>query len=520
MAGERILVCDDGKETRDFIVSYILQPNNFEVLQARNGVEAIEIMREHHPDLVLLDLQMPKMDGMQVLDTMKQEHLDIPVVLMTFHGSEEIAIEVYRKGVRDYVKKPFSVEEMLWAIERTLTEVRLRKEKEALTERLISANADMNQRLRELNTLYNIGKSVTSLVGLDELFPRILRAAIEITSSEMGNLYLLQGEQLVCRASKSSTDAQIVPMHQAVNDPFAWRAIQMGQPLVLGPQEMQAQRRNNPNLPQAILVTPLLMGERVVGVLSVSNISNNARTFRKQDGIMLSALSDYAAIAIENSANFTELAQLKEREVNRIRNALKRFIPPTMLDKMLSGNMSEAEAPTRSELSVLLATLRGYEPNITRAKPEQLVQTINQYVDIAVDVVSHYGGLAEKFVGDSVIAYFNEGDHVMKAIEAAVALQQSTSTRSEGYNFSISIHVGNVLMGNMGAVRGLGISAVGDAVRLVQRLQEKTQSGQILVSEDLISKVRQDLVQATYLGQMTLQDRQQRLNVYEVAGLA
>jgi two-component system NtrC family sensor kinase len=273
MADERILVCDDGKETRDFIVSYVLEPYNFQSLQARNGLEALEIAREHRPDLILLDLQMPKMDGMQVLDALKQEGLDIPVILMTFHGNEEIAIEVYRKGVHDYVKKPFSAEEMRWAIERTLQEVQLRKEKEALTERLIAANADLNQRLRELNTLYNIGKSVTSLVGLDELFPKILRAAIEITNSEAGNLYLLQGEQLVCRATKAANDPQIVPTNQPVNDAFAWRAIQLGSPIVLGPAEMQPQRRNNPNLPNSILITPLMMGERVMGALNVSNVS-------------------------------------------------------------------------------------------------------------------------------------------------------------------------------------------------------------------------------------------------------
>lgn len=524
MAGERILVCDDGKETRDFIVDYVLKPNNFETLQARNGVEALEVMREHHPDLVLLDLQMPRMDGMQVLDAMKQETIDIPVVLMTFHGSEEIAIEVYRKGVRDYVKKPFSVEEMLWAIERTLTEVRLRKEKEALTERLISANADMNQRLRELNTLYNIGKSVTSLVGLDELFPRILRAAIEVTGSETGNLYLLQGEQLVCRASKTTADGQILPLNQAVNDPFAWRAIQIGQPLVLGPNEMQQHRRQNPNIPMSILVTPLMMGERVVGALSVSNLSSDTRTFRKQDGVMLSALSDYAAIAIENSTNFTELAMLKEREVNRIRHALKRFIAPAMLDMMLAGGTSELPAPGRAEISVVLVTLRGYESLVARTNPDQLTNMLNQYLDLAVEVLSHYGGTVEKYLGDGAIAYFNAPEsnqnHVMQAIEAAIALQQSTGERSEGFNFSVAIHVGSAVVGNIGAVRGIGFSAVGDAIRMAQRIQDKTQPGQILVSEDLISKVQQEVVRATYLGQLSLPDRQQRLNVYEIQGLA
>ena len=104
MAGERILVVDDSKENREFIIDYILKPNGFEVIEARDGVEGMELARSQSPDLILLDLQMPRLDGMGVLQALRRENLPIPVILMTFHGSEEIAIEVFRMGVRDYVR--------------------------------------------------------------------------------------------------------------------------------------------------------------------------------------------------------------------------------------------------------------------------------------------------------------------------------------------------------------------------------------------------------------------------------
>ena len=128
MTGERILVVDDSKENREFIIDYILKPNGYEVLEARDGVEGMELARSASPDLMLLDLQMPRLDGTGVLTALRRENLSIPVILMTFHGSEEIAIEVFRLGVRDYVKKPYTPEEMLGAIETSLTETRLRKE--------------------------------------------------------------------------------------------------------------------------------------------------------------------------------------------------------------------------------------------------------------------------------------------------------------------------------------------------------------------------------------------------------
>src|SRR5258708_17209636 len=206
VAGERILVVDDSKENREFIIDYILKPNGFEVIEARDGVEGMELARIQSPDLILLDLQMPRLDGMGVLQALRRENLPIPVILMTFHGSEEIAIEVFRMGVRDYVKKPYTPEEMLTAIEGNLTETRLRKEKDALTSRLLNANRELHNRIKELNTLYSIGKSVTALLNPTQLLARVVEAATVVTSAELGSLLLVESDNLGMRAFKRSGD--------------------------------------------------------------------------------------------------------------------------------------------------------------------------------------------------------------------------------------------------------------------------------------------------------------------------
>ena len=314
MAGEKILICDDGRENRDFIIDYIITPNEFVALTARNGVEAMNILSSEPVDLMLLDLQMPKMGGMEVLDAMREQQINVPVVLMTFHGSEEIAIEVYRKGVKDYVKKPFSVEEMTSAIGRALSEVRLRQEKEKLTERLIQANAEMNRRIRELNMLYQVGKTVTALSSLDDLLPHVLRAAIDITDCDSGYLFLVENNQLVARAIKSADDSQIRSVNQPYDDPFAKRVMSTGKPFVLNQQDIEDLKRENPKVqfPNSVMVTPMIVGQRIVGVLMGQHMADSGRDFRKQDAAMLSALSDYAAIAIENAHNHAELVRFRE----------------------------------------------------------------------------------------------------------------------------------------------------------------------------------------------------------------
>ncbi|MCI0711237.1 MAG: response regulator [Chloroflexi bacterium] len=313
MAGERILIIDDGRESREFIVDYVLNPNGYRPLVASNGEEGLQVVEQHNPDLILLDLEMPRMNGLEFLDVMNERGRDVPTILMTFHGSEEIAIEVYRKGVRDYVKKPFTVEEMEAAILRCLAEVRLRREKEALTERLINSNAELTQRIRELNILYHVGKRVASLVNMDQLLPYVVQAAIEVTSSEGGTLYLLRGDSLVCRARKVNEQDSIHSLNDVTHDPFALQAIRKNGPVNFTPTDTAPHRQKDSTIPASILYTPIVAGERIIGALGVHHHKEDSNGFRKQDGAMLSALSDYVAIAIENATNFAELKRYRDK---------------------------------------------------------------------------------------------------------------------------------------------------------------------------------------------------------------
>ncbi|MBI5931733.1 MAG: response regulator [Chloroflexi bacterium] len=526
MAGEVILVVDDGRESRDFIVDYILKPNQYTPLIARNGLEGLELARQHRPDLILLDLQMPKMNGMQVLDALNEENIDIPVILMTFHGNEEIAIEVFRKGVRDYVKKPYTVEEMVAAIERSMGEVRLRKEKDALTERLIAANTDLSQRIRELNALYNVGKSVTALTSLDELLPSILRAATEVTGTEEGSLHLIQGEELICRALKHPDEANIRAVYQPSKNRFAWHVIQHGQPLVVPPQEMAPLRQKNPSLPVASLYSPLTVGNRVIGALGVGNMRENAQPFRKQDGAMLSALSDYAAIAIENAANFAELSQFKDQEMTSVLASLEQVISPNLIEKLLTDDPQNALQPIRSEVSILAVDLRGYPMLIDQVQPGQLVELINRQFGLLTDIAVEYGGTIDRVSGDGALIFFNapqtQAQHELLAVETALQLQhrmENAKASPDGLRFGIGLHMGEAVMGNVGVLSGLNYTAVGKDVLLARRLQEQARPGQILISDQMVTKLGKR-IQVNLLGEMAVRGQQALVKVYELLGLA
>ncbi|MFC1959235.1 response regulator [Chloroflexota bacterium] len=312
MAGERILVVDDGRENREFVVEYILRPNGYRALVARDGREGLEMALAEQPDLILLDLQMPRMTGVQVLHALARENANIPIVLMTFHGSEEIAIEVFRLGVKDYVKKPYTVDEMLYVIERSLSETRLRQEKDALTARLLSSNRELHQRIKELNVLYTMGKSVTAHLELEALAVRVVEAATYVTGAEEGSVLLFEEGELMCHAAKRRTDAHAHSLLVKSTDRLAYRVVEEKELILLSPDDLAAARAKNSNVPYAVLYAPIIAGDRVLGVLGVNNVATDSKVFTEHEGALLSALADYVAIAVDNADAYAQLAQAKK----------------------------------------------------------------------------------------------------------------------------------------------------------------------------------------------------------------
>jgi DNA-binding response OmpR family regulator len=139
MAGETILIVDDSVEIRSFLAEDVLPQMGFATHAAADGRAGMELAKTCRPDLILLDMNMPRLSGLQMLTALRAEHFTAPAILMTAFGSENVAIEAFRLGVRDYVVKPFTAEELLRAIDRALNETRLARQQEELNRNLITA---------------------------------------------------------------------------------------------------------------------------------------------------------------------------------------------------------------------------------------------------------------------------------------------------------------------------------------------------------------------------------------------
>ncbi len=114
MAKKTILVVDDEKDLLD-LIEYNLQKEGFKVLKAENGEKGIEIAKENKPDLVLLDIMMPKMDGLEAVELMRKDDdlKRIPIIFLTARSDEKTEIEGLNKGGDDYITKPISTTKLV-----------------------------------------------------------------------------------------------------------------------------------------------------------------------------------------------------------------------------------------------------------------------------------------------------------------------------------------------------------------------------------------------------------------------
>ncbi len=121
----KILVADD-EETHRSILSRLMMNEGFEVVTAGDGKDTLDSIASHRPDVLLLDLMMPGMNGMQVLNLVKEKDLDLPVIMITGYADVPGAVEAMRTGAHDYLAKPFNHHEVIRVVRRALAERRLK----------------------------------------------------------------------------------------------------------------------------------------------------------------------------------------------------------------------------------------------------------------------------------------------------------------------------------------------------------------------------------------------------------
>ena len=194
-----ILVLEANKEIREFTRKSVLEPNGYQVTLVEDGPTGLEAARGLNPDLILLDYDLPTMNGLEFLRALRDQNIHIPVILLKTYTSRLIDADIFNLGVLACVLKPFKMATLAKAVQDAMSALHLEEERDALLAQLKYTTAQLKQttqessrQVQELNTLYRVSKAVTTLREREKLMERIVDAALYLTGAMDGQLILIE----------------------------------------------------------------------------------------------------------------------------------------------------------------------------------------------------------------------------------------------------------------------------------------------------------------------------------------
>jgi signal transduction histidine kinase len=196
---ERILLVDDEEGIRK-VLGISLSDSGYQVFTAKSGEEALQIFREQAPPIVMTDIKMPGMDGIELLQKMKQENPDAEVIMITGHGEMELAIQSLKHEATDFITKPINDDALEIALKRAKERISLKTQIKEYTENLEKLVEEKTRQLIEAERLAAVGQTVAGLAHAIKNITGGLTGGIFVLEKGIAldnKKYLHQGKEMV-----------------------------------------------------------------------------------------------------------------------------------------------------------------------------------------------------------------------------------------------------------------------------------------------------------------------------------
>lgn len=295
---ERILVVEANPEISDLIVRQALRPMGYRVKVISVAPKAIQEAVRLSPDVMIVNLNLPGLSGKDLLVALSSQGLDMPVIVIAEQGMEADVIQAFRLGASDHLGWPLREAEVVSAVERALKQVRARRERERLARQVKKTNHELQSRVRELTTIFSIGKAVTSITDRRTLFDKIVEGAIRVTEADKGWLLLRKGNSktFLLSAHRNLPKSLALKIDQPWDDGITSLVALSGETLSIhGPP---LNRFNVSRLGKSALVVPVKAQKEVVGLLVA--MREKANPFNPSSQTLLESLADYVSISLVN----------------------------------------------------------------------------------------------------------------------------------------------------------------------------------------------------------------------------
>jgi len=301
MGKEHILVVDDDQDFRVLVVD-LLSNLGYQCHAAENGRNALEAIRKQNFDIIISDIKMPNMDGLALIEEVRKNFADLPFIVVTGYSGEYSYDRVMGAGANDFIRKPFTSQELQSKLVRIFKERKLAKDNLTLLQEQKHIN-------KKLSTLLEAGISLTAELDLERLFPLIISHVTEAMEAERTSLYLIDGNN---RELWTKVAEQVDQIRLPLGEGISGRVAETGEEInVDDAWELPFFNREfdikHSFRTRSVLCIPVYnrTGDRIA-VLQVINKKGKDR-FEEEDVSLLKSMSSHVAFALENAQLMDEV---------------------------------------------------------------------------------------------------------------------------------------------------------------------------------------------------------------------
>ena len=304
-SAERILLVESNPDIRELIAHQALQPLGYQVQIADDASAAIMQAAQSAPDLVLVDLNLTGLSGKDLLVALNSQGLQVPVIVIAEKGQENKVIQAFRLGGTDYLLWPARETEVVSAVERGLKQVRERRIRQRLDLQLKETNQELQRSVRELTTIFAVGKAVISITDQRVLFNKIVEGMLYVADADYGWL-LLRDERtrtFILTAQRNLPDSWAMKMGQPLDDGVSQLVALSGETLAINGEPLKRFKLSSLGL--SAVAVPVKIHQEVLGLLIT--VRKTDRAFEGTVQSLLEAMADYTSISIVNTHLFRAL---------------------------------------------------------------------------------------------------------------------------------------------------------------------------------------------------------------------
>ena len=337
MAGEKILIIEDEQDIA-LLMATAMRDNGYRVVVAHDGAKGLDMALSEQPDLILLDLRLPKMSGMRVFHALREHQVDVPVVVVTAWRSQELVIEALRLGVKDYLSKPFALKDLLEVAERALTEERLRRERDALTEQLLASNQELERRARNLVLINRASTTLTSLLDAHDVLDLTVQHVVEISGADYSSALILEPDGQHARIIAEHPGRKFADLRVSLpRSPSVQRTLELGFPYAFKDATDYPILENQGQAPSlevsSLLLAPLVARGELIGILLLASLGL-PRTFSDEEMEICQTVASQAAVAVANARLLQDVQQQKRALARKTQELMEES---SKLDAILSN---------------------------------------------------------------------------------------------------------------------------------------------------------------------------------------